>query len=158
MNETVRRVSDALRAAGVEADIVELAEAVPTAATAAAQVGCEIGAIANSLLFAVDDRPLLLLTSGAHRVDTRKVASLLGVGRKKVRRADPDFVLDATGQQVGGVAPAGHRAPIPTLVDVWLERYSHVWASAGQADTVFRTTFAELLKITGGEAADIGED
>jgi prolyl-tRNA editing enzyme YbaK/EbsC (Cys-tRNA(Pro) deacylase) len=158
MHETVRRVSDALRAAGVEQDIVELPAAVPTAAAAAAQVGTEVGAIANSLVFSVDGHPLLLITSGAHRVDTRKVASLVGVGRKKIRRADPDFVLEVTGQKVGGVAPTGHPAPIPTYVDVWLDRHMQVWAGAGQSETLFRTSFAELLKITGGQAADIGED
>lgn len=158
MHETVRRVSEALRAAGVEPDIVELPAAVPTAATAAAEVGTEVGAIANSLLFSVDGQPLLLVTSGAHRVDTRKVATLLGVGRKKIRRADPEFVLEKTGQRVGGVAPTGHPAPIPTYVDVWLDRYPHVWAGAGQAQALFRTSFAGLLKVTGGQAADIGED
>jgi prolyl-tRNA editing enzyme YbaK/EbsC (Cys-tRNA(Pro) deacylase) len=158
MHETVRRVSEALRVAGVEPDILELPAAVPTAASAAAQVGTEVGAIANSLLFSVDDQPILLITSGAHRVDTRKVADLLGVGRKKIRRADPDFVLAVTGQRVGGVAPAGHPAPIPAYVDVWLDRYPQVWAGAGQPEALFRTSFAGLLQITGGQAADIGED
>ena len=98
------------------------------------------------------------MTSGAHRVDTRKVAALLGVSRSKVKRASPEFVLAATGQQVGGVAPVGHPAPVRTIVDEWLDRYPQVWAAAGRAHAVFPTTFAELLKVTGGEAADIGED
>jgi prolyl-tRNA editing enzyme YbaK/EbsC (Cys-tRNA(Pro) deacylase) len=131
----------------------ELAEPAPTAATAAAQLGCEVGAIANSLLFSADGEPLLVLTSGAHRVDTGRVAAELGVAR--VRRADPDFVYASTGQRIGGVAPVGHPAPVRTLVDTALESYAVVWAAAGHVHTVFPTTFAELVRITGGTPAEV---
>jgi len=97
---------------------------------------------------------LLVLASGSHRVDTGKVAAL--VGATKVRRATPEFVLAATGQEVGGVAPVGHPAPLPTLVDTWLDKYDEVWAAAGHAHTVFPTSFAELVRITAGTPADIG--
>ena len=98
-------------------------------------------------------RPLLVLTSGAHRVDTAKVASL--VGARKVRRASPEFVRKATGQPIGGVAPLGHPAPIPTLVDVWLDGHDRIWAAGGHPHTVFPTTYEELLRITGGTPAEV---
>src|SRR5579863_8419119 len=116
-----------LRELGVAGQVRELPEPAPTAATAAAQLGCEVGAIANSLLFNADGEPLLIMTSGAHRVDTAKAAALIGAER--VRRADPDFVRAATGQVIGGVAPVGHPAPIRTLVDTWLDKYDVVWAA-----------------------------
>ena len=132
----------------------ELPDPAPTAVTAAAQLGCEVGAIANSLVFTAGDAPLLILTSGAHRVDTSRVAALLGAER--VRRASPEVVRAATGQVIGGVAPVGHPAPLPTLVDTWLDKYDEVWAAAGHAHTVFPTSFAELVRITAGTPADIG--
>ena len=114
-----------------------------------------MGAIANSLVFSADGAPLLVMTSGAHRVDTAKAAAL--VGGSAVRRADPDSVRAWTGQPIGGVAPVGHPAPIRTLVDTWLDKYDVVWAAGGHPHTVFRTSFGELLRITGGTAADVGE-
>jgi len=104
MHPNVIRVASVLRELGVAGEVRELPEPAPTAATAAAQLGCEVGAIANSLVFNGDSEPLLIMTSGAHRVDTRRIAALLGIGVKKVRRADPDFVIEVTGQLVGGVA------------------------------------------------------
>src|ERR1700751_1970093 len=106
-----------LRDLDVAGEVRELPEPAPTAVTAAAQLGCEVGAIANSLVFSADGAPLLVLASGAHRADTGKVAPLIGPAR--VKRADPDFVREATGQVIGGVAPVGHPRPLPTLVDRW---------------------------------------
>jgi prolyl-tRNA editing enzyme YbaK/EbsC (Cys-tRNA(Pro) deacylase) len=158
---SVARVRAALEAAGAHADrVVVLDEHARTAAAAAEQLGVTVAQIANSLVFAVRDdgvpagrRPLLVLTSGAHRVDTAKVAALVGVPR--LERADPDFVRAATGFAIGGVAPVGHLAPLETLVDVALAEHDQVWAAAGHARTVFPTTFAELVRITGGTAADV---
>lgn len=147
-----------LRENGSAEEVVELPAPAPTAAETAAQLGCAVGAIANSLVFSVDGEPLLVRTSGAHRVDTRLVARLLGVGRGKIRSADPAFVLAVTGQEVGGVAPVGHPRPVRTLVDVALGKHPQVWAGAGMPHTVFRTTFAELMKLTGGEAAVVATD
>ena len=112
-----------------------------------------MGQIANSLVFDADGTPLLVLTSGAHRVDTGEVAAMVGATR--VRRASPEFVRAATGQPIGGVAPVGHPAPLRTLVDRALERYDEVWAAGGIPHAVFPTTFAELVAVTGGEAADV---
>jgi len=144
-----------LRHLGVAGEVRELPEPAPTAATAAAQLGCEMGAIANSLVFSADGVPLLVMTSGAHRVDTAKVAALTGV--RSVRRADAQFVRTWTGQAIGGVAPVGHPAPVRTLVDTWLEKYDVVWAAAGHPHTVFPTSFAELIRITRGTPADVGD-
>jgi prolyl-tRNA editing enzyme YbaK/EbsC (Cys-tRNA(Pro) deacylase) len=140
--------------------VVVLDEHARTASAAAEQLGVTVAQIANSLVFAVPDagaadgrRPLLVLTSGAHRVDTGRVAALVGAPR--LERADPDFVRGATGFAIGGVAPVGHLAPIQTLVDVALADYDQVWAAAGHARTVFPTTFAELVRITGGTPAEV---
>ncbi len=154
MHKNAEHVAGQLAALGVQGQVRELSEPAPTAATAAAQLGCEVGAIANSLVFSADGEPLLVLTSGAHRVDTAKVAA--EVGAEKVGRADPDFVYACTGQRIGGVAPVGHPRPIRTLVDTALRSYDVVWAAAGHVHTVFPTTFDELVRITSGMPADVG--
>jgi prolyl-tRNA editing enzyme YbaK/EbsC (Cys-tRNA(Pro) deacylase) len=145
-----------LKSLGVTGEVRELPDPAPTAAAAAKQLGCEVGAIANSLVFSADGSPLLVMTSGAHRVDTARVAALLGVA--SVARADAKSVRAWTGQAIGGVAPVGHPAPVRTLVDNWLSRYPVVWAAAGHPHTVFPTSFAELLRITSGTPADVGVD
>ncbi|MGK5557148.1 YbaK/EbsC family protein [Actinomadura kijaniata] len=156
MHPNVERVIADLRARGATGEVRELPDAARTARAAADQLGCEVGAIANSLVFEADGAPLLVLTSGAHRVDTVRVAAL--VGAAKVGRATPEFVRAATGQAIGGVAPVGHPAPVRTLVDVWLDKYEEVWAAAGLPHTVFPTSFEELLRITGGDPAEVGVD
>jgi prolyl-tRNA editing enzyme YbaK/EbsC (Cys-tRNA(Pro) deacylase) len=98
--------------------------------------------------------PVLVMTSGAHRVDTTQVAALLQV--EQVRRADADTVRTATGYAIGGVAPVGHPEPLRTLVDIALARYDVVWAAAGHPHAVFPTSYDELLRITGGTAAEVG--
>ena len=146
--------SAVLRDLGVPGEVRELPEPAPTAAAAAAQLGCEVGAIANSLIFSADGAPLLVMTSGAHRVFEPSVAAL--VGASAVQRADARSVRAWTGQAIGGVAPVGHPAPIRTLVDTWLEPYDVVWAAAGHPHTVFPTSFAELVRITSGTPAEVG--
>jgi prolyl-tRNA editing enzyme YbaK/EbsC (Cys-tRNA(Pro) deacylase) len=144
-----------LRELGVAGAVRELPEPAPTAAAAAAQLGCEVGAIANSLVFSADGAPLLIMTSGAHRVNTARAAALAGAAA--VTRADAASVRTWTGQAIGGVAPVGHPRPIRTLVDTWLDKHETIWAAAGHPHTVFPTTFAELLRITGGTPADVGD-
>jgi len=143
-----------LSSLGVPGTVLELPRPAPTAQTAAEQLGCDVGAIANSLIFAADGAPVLIMTSGAHRVDTDAVASLLGVSA--VARASAASVRAWTGQAIGGVAPVGHPAPIRTLVDSWLRKYDVIWAAAGHPHTVFPTTFDELVRITDGLVADVG--
>ena len=149
------RFAEALRSLGVTGAVRELPEPAPTAAAAAAQLGCEVGAIANSLVFAADGAPLLVMTSGAHRVDTARVAKVLDAS--SVERADAKSVRAWTGQVIGGVGPVAHPAPIRTLVDTWLAKYDVVWAAAGHPHTVFPTSYAELLRITNGVPADVGD-
>jgi prolyl-tRNA editing enzyme YbaK/EbsC (Cys-tRNA(Pro) deacylase) len=146
-------VEAALLAAGLEPDLRPFPEPVPTAAAAAAVLGCELGAIANSLVFAEADQPLLVLASGAHRVDTAKLAARLGSG--KIRRATPDFVFEHTGQQVGGVAPVGHPRPVRTVVDPALAAFPVVWAGGGDEFTMFATTFQQLLTLTSGTVMEV---
>jgi prolyl-tRNA editing enzyme YbaK/EbsC (Cys-tRNA(Pro) deacylase) len=149
------RFAGVLKNLDVPGKVRVLPESAPTAAAAAAQLGCEVGAIANSLVFAADGAPLLVMTSGAHRVDTTRVAAL--VGAAVVSRADAKSVRTWTGQVIGGVGPVGHPAPIRTLVDVWLAKYDVVWAAGGHPHTVFPTSYDELLRITGGTSAEVGE-
>jgi prolyl-tRNA editing enzyme YbaK/EbsC (Cys-tRNA(Pro) deacylase) len=150
---SVARFRSELAARGGTGQIVVLPDSVHTAALAAAALGCEVGAIANSLLFDADGSPVLILTSGAHRVDTAKVATALGVSA--LRRAKPEFVRQHTGQVIGGVSPIGHPAPVPTYVDPWLRKYDVVWAAAGHPAAVFSTTYDELVEMTGAREIDV---
>jgi prolyl-tRNA editing enzyme YbaK/EbsC (Cys-tRNA(Pro) deacylase) len=153
VSSPVELVVAALQAGGVAADVRRFEVPVPTAAAAAEALGCEVGAIANSLVFDADGAPLLVLASGAHRVDTAKVAALVGADR--MRRATAEFVLAATGQEVGGVAPVGHPRPLRTVVDVDLAAYPLLWAGGGDHHTMFAVTYEDLLRVTAGEAAAV---
>lgn len=146
-------VHDAIRAAGIPGDIVVLPDAAATAVLAAEALGVEVGAIANSLVFVCDGAPLLVMTSGAHRVDTSALAGRLGRG--KISRATPDVVREATGQAIGGVAPTGHPAPLETVVDEDLAAYPEIWAAGGTPHTVFPMTFDELVRLTGGTVVKV---
>jgi prolyl-tRNA editing enzyme YbaK/EbsC (Cys-tRNA(Pro) deacylase) len=150
---TITRFRDEHVRLGGTGEVVILPDSVHTAALAAEALGCEVGAIANSLLFDADGSPVLILTSGSHRVDTDKVATTIGVGG--LRRAKPEFVREHTGQVIGGVSPIGHPAPVPTWLDSWLEQYDVVWAAAGHPAAVFSTTYAELSAMTGAPTIDV---
>lgn len=145
--------ADALNAAGAPSVVRVLPDAVSTAVAAAAALGVDVGAIANSLVFWADGQPVLVMTSGAHRVDTAKVAATLGVSALK--RATPDFVREHTGQAIGGVAPLGHPKPLRTLVDTALAEYPELWAAGGVSHAVFPTTYAELVRITSGTPTEV---
>ena len=148
-----QNVQNALETAGAVGQARTLPQSTRTAAEAAAALGCAVGAIANSLIFVADDRPLLVLTSGAHRVDVEALAARLGRGR--IRRAKPDEVRAATGQVIGGVSPVGHPVPVETVVDEALQQYPQLWAAAGTPNSVFPTSFDELVRITGGVVAKV---
>jgi prolyl-tRNA editing enzyme YbaK/EbsC (Cys-tRNA(Pro) deacylase) len=156
MHPNTERVQRALRAGGVAAEVVELADSASTAALAAQALGVHVGQIANSLVFVADGAPVMVLTSGANRVDTAKVAALLGVA--KVGRADADVVRAATGYAIGGVSPLAHATPIPVLIDRDLEDYDEIWAAAGTPHAVFRSTYAELVQLSGARPADVRRD
>jgi prolyl-tRNA editing enzyme YbaK/EbsC (Cys-tRNA(Pro) deacylase) len=153
-HRNVTAVDAVLETAGVDGRVQLLAQAAPTAASAAAQLGVEVGAIANSLVFVTDaDEPVLVMTSGAHRVDTDKAAAAFGVGA--LNRASADTVYAATGQRIGGVAPVAHPAPLRTLVDADLEQFPQIWAAGGIPHAVFPMTFAELITLTNGTVAEV---
>jgi prolyl-tRNA editing enzyme YbaK/EbsC (Cys-tRNA(Pro) deacylase) len=152
----VAEVARLLAGAGASGEVRVLPAEVRTAAAAAAALDVPVGAIVNSLVFAVGGLPLLVLTSGAHRVDQRTVAELLGV--PEIVPAGADFVRQHTGQAIGGVAPIGHPEPIGTLVDAELARYDRIWAAAGHPAAVFPTTYDELLRLTDGTAAEVGAE
>lgn len=151
---TVRRVQDALAALGKGHAIVDLGQSARTAADAARAVGCRVDQICKSLVFRLrqSDRPLLVVTSGAHRVDEAKVAALVG---EPLDRADADFVRARTGFAIGGVAPVGHTGPVVTLVDEHLMTFAEIWAAAGHPNTVFRLTPDDLVTMTGGRVATV---
>lgn len=147
--EPVANVKRALTALGAEDTVTVFGSKVPTAAAAAATLGCDVAAITNSLVFDVGGAPLLILASGAAKVDVRKVAEQLGTGR--IRRASPEFVLEHTGQEVGGVAPVGHPEKIKTLLDESLKNHELLWAGAGDHNSMFSITYKDLHRITGAE-------
>ncbi|MBA2698196.1 MAG: YbaK/EbsC family protein [Nocardioidaceae bacterium] len=149
----IDRVMAALRAHGWDGTVRTFPDGVRTAKAAAEALGCEVGAIANSLLFEADGSPVLVLTSGAHRVDPDLVATTIGVA--VLGRANPDFVRTHTGQAIGGVAPVGHPAPVPTYLDRALARYDVIWAAAGHSHAVFNTTYHELRTLTGAVEIDV---
>lgn len=159
LHPSVLRVQAALKAGGAAGEVVILDEHARTAAAAAEQLRVAVAQIANSLIFALpaapgaEAEPLLVLTSGAHRVDTVKVAGLIGVDH--LDRAEPEFVRDRTGFAIGGVAPVGHPQPVRTLVDISLAQHTEVWAAAGHPRTVFRTSYDQLLRLTGGTPVEV---
>lgn len=142
-----------LRRLGGTGDVVILPDSAHTAALAAAALGCDVGAIANSLLFDAGGEPVLILTSGAHRVDTRAVADRIDV--PSLTRASAEFVRHHTGQVIGGVSPIDHPSPIRTWIDPWLRRHPVVWAAAGHPAAVFSTTHDELVMLTGATEVEV---
>lgn len=149
----VARFKQAHTAAGGGGRVVILPDSVHTAALAAEALGCEVGAIANSLVFDAAGSPVLILTSGAHRVDTEATADRIGV--PELRRASADFVRRHTGQVIGGVSPLGHPGPVPTWLDVALQKYDEIWAAAGHPAAVFSTTYDELREMTGAAEVEV---
>ncbi|GAA4190088.1 YbaK/EbsC family protein [Gryllotalpicola kribbensis] len=148
----VDRVRAALAEHGLNPEITWFEVGTPTAAAAAEAIGTTVGAIANSLVFALDGAPILVMTSGAHRVDTDWLGERLGGA---IERASKDLVKDATGQTIGGVAPVGHPAPVRTYIDTALRDYDVLWAAAGHAHTVFPLSYDELVRITGGTEVEV---
>jgi prolyl-tRNA editing enzyme YbaK/EbsC (Cys-tRNA(Pro) deacylase) len=151
---SVERVRAALRAAGHPDTITEFPEGTRTAADAAAAVGCTVAQIAKSIVFRAGARAVVVIASGANRVDAAKVSEAIG---EKVRRADADWVREATGFAIGGVSPLGYVAPPILLFDRDLLALDPIWAAAGSPAHVFRTDPATLARVTGAVVADIRE-
>lgn len=146
---SVARVRQALEEADLQSEIVELPGAARTARAAAEFLGCDVAQIANSLVFrgGTSGQPILVMSSGARRVDLSRLAEIAG---EPFAKADADFVRESTGFAIGGVAPVGHVAPIRTFVEESLAAHAAIWAAAGHPHTVFRLTYADLLRITRG--------
>lgn len=153
MDKRNSRVAAAVADAGVEPDIKILDADAKTAVAAAEQLGCAVGAIANSLVFDCDGEALLVMASGAHRVDTDLLARVLGA--TTISRANPALVRNATDQVIGGVAPTGHPRRLRTVVDETLAQYPVIWTAAGTADSVMPLTYDQLLAVTEGVAMPV---
>ena len=152
---TVQRVQSAIAAAGMSGTVIALTNSARTAAEAAAALNIEVGQIASSLVFKLpDDSPLLIITSGRHRIDTQLVAKNLGIAA--LGRADADYVKTVSGFSVGGVAPLGWVSPATILIDEALNDYEVVWAAGGHPHAVFPTTFAELISCTTARRMIVG--
>ncbi|MFW5835286.1 MAG: YbaK/EbsC family protein [Pseudomonadota bacterium] len=154
----VRRVIDVLAAHDLEDRVVELADTARTARDAANALGVEVGAIVKSLVFTIDGRPVVALVAGDRRCHTEALAAATGLAGA-VARAEPALVKAATGFTIGGVAPLGFPASLPVAVDASLERFANLYAAAGHPHCVFRTTYPELLTLSGGRpSAALGAD
>lgn len=147
--ERSRLVHQHLVEAGVDAAIRVLPDSARTAREAAAAIGCDVAAIANSLVFVADGEPVLVMTSGGHRVDLAVLARSLGAS--DVAMAPASVVRAATGQAIGGVAPVGHPSRLRTCLDADLAAHDILWAAAGHPHTVMPLTFAQLQELTAGE-------
>jgi prolyl-tRNA editing enzyme YbaK/EbsC (Cys-tRNA(Pro) deacylase) len=157
LKSSAQRVQAALDASGIALQVCEFPASTKTSQEAAAAVGCAVAQIAKSMIFraTASDRPVLVMASGANRVDEKKVAALLG---EKVERASADFVRARTGFAIGGVPPVGHLEPPIVLIDEDLLRLPVLWAAAGTPNAVFRLTPAELQQLAGGRVASVRKD
>ncbi|MFS0893509.1 YbaK/EbsC family protein [Microbacterium sp. 179-I 3D3 NHS] len=151
--ERSQAVHRALSERGVDADIRVLPDSARTAPEAAAAIGCDVAAIANSLVFVADGEPVLVMTSGGHRADPSVVAA--AIGAVEVGMAPASVVRASTGQAIGGVAPVGHPSPLRTFVDESLQRYDEIWTAAGHPHTVMPMTFDDLCRITDGRVIGV---
>jgi prolyl-tRNA editing enzyme YbaK/EbsC (Cys-tRNA(Pro) deacylase) len=154
--ERSRIVQQRLRDAGFEIEVRELPDSTRTAAEAASALGCDVGAIASSLLFIADGEPLLVLTSGRHRVDTAVLAHQLAA--YDIELATAAHVREVTGQAIGGVAPIGHPAPVRTVIDTALADHPVIWAAAGTPHTVMPLTIEQLTELTGAPRVHVADD
>jgi prolyl-tRNA editing enzyme YbaK/EbsC (Cys-tRNA(Pro) deacylase) len=155
-NPSVQRVSARLRELGVEGEVHVLSDSARTAQEAADALGILVGQVASSIVFKLDDEsPLLVITSGRHRVDTKLVAEKLDIA--KLHRVDADYVKEKSGFSIGGVSPVGWVNPATILIDEALNDYEVVWAAAGHPHSVYPTTYAELIKCTGAKPMVVGD-
>ncbi len=152
----VKRVQQALIDLGVSGQIKVLIDSARTAQEAADGLGIEVGQIASSLIFKLPDHsPLLIITSGRHRVDVDLVAKNLGI--EKLERVDAAYVKEISGFSIGGVAPIGWISPATIIIDQALNDYDVVWAAAGHPHAVYPTSFKELLQCTDAQPMVVGD-
>lgn len=151
---SAQKVHSALRQAGFDGQVVEVPQSTRTAVEAAEAVGCAVGQIVKSIVFraARSGRPILVVASGANRVNEKAAADLVG---EPLAKADADFVRESTGFAIGGVPPLGHTQPIETFVDEDLMNFAEIWAAAGTPNALFRLTPADLVRLTKGQVVKI---
>ena len=155
-NPSVQRVSAKLKELGIKGEVHVLSDSARTAQEAADALEILVGQVASSIVFKLDDEsPLLVITSGRHRVDTKLVAEKLGI--TKLHRVDADYVKEKSGFSIGGVSPVGWISPATILIDEALNDYEVVWAAAGHPHSVYPTTFAELIQATGAKPMVVGD-
>jgi len=155
-NSSVQRVQGLMKELGMKGEITALADSARTAKEAADALGIEVGQVASSIVFKLDDEsPLLVITSGRHKVDTELVAKSLN--QSQLRRVDADYVKEKSGFSIGGVSPIGWVSQATILIDEALNDYDIVWAAAGHPHSVFPTTYAELIACTGAKPMVVGE-
>lgn len=155
LHPTAQKVAEAARKLNLDISIKEFEATTRTAEDAARAIGCTVAQIVKSLLFVVDDQPVMALVSGANRLDEKKLAVLRGVGKKKVKRADAETTRAATGFAIGGVPPFGHPTRLPTYVDEEFLRFEVIWAAAGTPNAVFAINPQALVQVTEGMLADL---
>lgn len=154
LKPSAQRVQDALLDYGLACEVVQMRETTRSAADAARTVGCEVAQIVKSLVFkgSQSQRPVLVITSGANRVNEKAIEQNLA---ESVKMADPEFVRETTGFAIGGVPPVGHRHPLKIFIDEDLLQYEEIWAAAGTPHAVFKLTPEELIKITNGTVISV---
>jgi Cys-tRNA(Pro) deacylase len=154
LSPSAQKVQDTLTALGYSCEVLESQVSSRTAAEAAERVGCDVGQIVKSLIFkgSGSKKPILVLTSGANRVDEKLISKYFG---ENIERADPEFVRAVTGYAIGGVPPVGHLQPMETYLDEELMSYEEIWAAAGTPNALFKLTPNNLLKMTGGKIAKV---
>jgi Cys-tRNA(Pro) deacylase len=154
LNASVRKVEKALKAHGLECQVLNMKETTRSAQDAANSLGCRVEQIVKSLVFMTKKtkKPILVIASGANRVNTKKIRNLLS---EPIKMADPDFVRAKTGFAVGGVPPLGHSNPLATFIDEDLLKYPEIWAAAGTSNTMFKLSPDDLQKITEGQVISV---
>ena len=154
LSPTAQKVQDLLTERGFDCTVIEHAQSTRTAQEAADRAGCLLGQITKSLIFKGKQtgKPILVLTSGANRVDEKLISEYAG---EPIGRADADFVRNVTGFAIGGVPPLGHASEIETFIDEDLLQYAEIWAAAGSPHAVFKLTPSDLIKMTGGRITTI---
>ncbi len=155
LSPSAQKVQQALQDLGCDCQVVETSGSTRTAAEAAAVVGCQVGQIAKSLIFRTrrSKRPVLIITSGANRVNEKHMRQVLG---EKLGKATAEYVREVSGYAIGGVPPVGHSQPIQTYVDEDLMQYDVIWAAGGTPRALFRISPQELVRITGGRVVSVG--
>ena len=155
-NPSVIRVTALLKEFGCSGEVTILSDSARTALDAANALSIEVGQVASSIVFQLPNgNPLLVITSGRHRVNTQLVAKNLDV--EKLHRADAEFVKNASGFSIGGVAPLGWVSPATILIDQVLNDYEVIWAAAGHPHAVFPTTFDELVRCSEAKPMAVGD-